>query len=90
MFWLLVILFWFSLLFGTHFVGNGLGNLIAVIALVGWLRSRRRKSTAMSTDSNAPVAQAPVNPNVTQGRPRATTTATPVHGSPPTLKRRWR
>jgi hypothetical protein len=46
MYWLLAFVFWFSLLFGTHVTGNGVGNWIALAALVLFIRSRRRARRA--------------------------------------------
>ena len=44
MFRLLAFVFWFSLLFGTYVTGNGIGNWIALLALVLMLSSRRRNA----------------------------------------------
>jgi len=44
MFRLLAFVFWFSLLFGTYVASNGIGNWIALLAVVLMLRSRRRNA----------------------------------------------
>ena len=89
MFTVFVAIFWFSLLFGTYVTGNGLGNWIALLALVLMVRSRRRTSSRRSTaglqDSMRPSVSRSdsVSPN---GVARAPTPAAKVVSS----RRRWR
>jgi len=92
MFWLLVCVFWFSLLFGTYVTGNGLGNWIALIALLLVLRQRRRsKQAAMANRSVPPQAPARLKAPVGADRPRPAPAV--VAGGAPRVRdarRRWR
>ena len=57
-----VVIFWLSLLYGTYVTGNGLGNWIALAALLLMLRSRRRASSqrrSLSAALNAPPSPSP-------------------------------
>ena len=97
MFRLLAFVFWFSLLFGTYITGNGIGNWIALLALVLMLRSRRRNAqppTAAAvvekgvTATPAP-ARATSSPNAERAQPALEPAASGTRSSQPP-SRRWR
>jgi hypothetical protein len=94
MFWLLAIVFWFSLLFGTYVTGNGIGNWIALVALVLMIRARLRAGRAAAAPEATTDNRAHAGPVHAEGRPHASSapTATGISGNRATSAptRRWR
>ena len=90
MFWFVAFLFWFSLLFGAHFVGNGAGT-IALFALVVMLILRRRHRSAPPTTGAAPRREAALAPPATSIALAARTTSPrPALQPEPPPRHRWR
>jgi hypothetical protein len=97
MFRLLAFVFWFSLLFGTYITGNGIGNWIALLALVLLFRFRRRNAQTAAAaavvgkgvTATPSAARATTSPNAEHAQPRLEPAASGTRSSQ-TPRRRWR
>ena len=91
MFWLLAFVFWFSLLFGTYVTGNAVGNWIALLTFIVFIRLRRRGSApardTAATGHSASNAQSRV---ATPRQPSVVDRAPAPGPRAPRRDRRWR